>query len=331
MLNNILLVAVILPFISLGVCAQKTQITPLDSAAYSVRRIKIHDAKFIGGIKDDTFFLTSLKGRVILKNAGSYSTWRFEDFDGDGFKDILLVNSGNTPDLMDLYLYQTGTNRFVPVKDFSDFPAPERIKGTPYYYSYHHSGCADENWDSDLFYLRKFKAVRLGNIAGVACAGGEQKEGTIYINRIHGSSLIPIKKYPISVIEKYKEYKWGFIKQYWKRNYKLFQEKALLASKNHFITEKSAMDMVSRLPEMKEDNYYMRHSKSHRDLFPVIFRNPDSQQPYYLVAMGEDNGALFVPHYEFLVYVNGGKILYYDDFNDTAIDLRSWRRSLRKK
>gem|GEM_PF-5245252 len=32
-------------------------------------------------------------------------------------------------------------------------PPPQRINGTHYFYSYHKSGCADMDWDSDLFYI----------------------------------------------------------------------------------------------------------------------------------------------------------------------------------
>lgn len=328
MLPNLIPVVIILSLIPFRTQAQKTSTKPLDSTAYAAKDIIVHGARCTGYIKHDTFFLSDTRCRTILESAGLYATWEFEDFDGDGSKDILLVHGGNTPGLMDLYLYRTGANRFVPVRDFASFPAPERIKGTPYYYSYHHSGCADENWDSDLFYLQDFKAICLGNISGVVCTGDTHKEAAVSINKVRGNRLIFIRKYPISVIERYKDHKWGLIKQFWQRNYKLFLTKELLASKGYFITEKFAMDTAMHLPEVKESNDYIRrYSSDKRLLFPMLYGEPDSLHPYYWVAVGEDNGVCFVTHFTFYVYANSGRIVYSDPVEEVSVDLESWRKN----
>ena len=98
------------------------------------------------------------------------------------------------------------------------------------------------------------------------------------------------------------------------------------------ITESYAMDTVLGLPEIREADAYMRRAtKGKRHLFSMIYGDPDSQHPYYWVVVGEDNGMSFVTRFTFYVYKNGRKILYHDNFNDSTIDLRTWRRKYHKK
>ena len=104
------------------------------------------------------------------------------------------------------------------------------------------------------------------------------------------------------------------------------------AVQKRHITESFAMDTVLGLPEIKEDDLYIRRAtKGKRHLFSMIYGEPDTQHPYYTVAVGEDNGMAFVTHFIFYVYTNGRKILYHDNFSDSTIDLRTWRRKYHKK
>ena len=222
--------AVVLLLWSWKVYCQELQNEPFDSTASFVREITVHGKRMMGYIKRDRFYLANSNGKIVLKSGEGCSSWKFVDFNRDGDKDILVEYFSNTPGEADLYLYLQSTNKFVPVKDFDDFPAAEPIKGTCLYYSYHHSGCADDNWDSDLFCLRDFKAIRLGNISGVGCADKQEKK-RIYVSKIGGDKSIPVRGYPISVIRKYRDNKWGFIKEYWTTNYQLFQDKIALTSK----------------------------------------------------------------------------------------------------
>src|ERR1700722_20238823 len=90
--------------------------------------------------------------------------------------------------------------------------------------------------------------------------------------------------------------------------------------KRHFITRDEAIDMVIRLPEVKESNrYILTHSKDKRKLFAMIYGEPTRKNPYWWVAVGEDNGMCFVTHYGFLVYIKSGKIFYVDTLNGTHI------------
>jgi hypothetical protein len=98
------------------------------------------------------------------------------------------------------------------------------------------------------------------------------------------------------------------------------------------VTEKYALDTVMRIPEIKEDDLYIRRAtKGKRHLFSMIYGDSDNQHPYYWVVVGEDNGMSFVTHFTFFVYTNGRKILYHDNFSDSTIDLNLWRRGYRRK
>ena len=124
--------------------------------------------------------------------------------------------------VLDLFLYVPSLIGFREIKDFRNFPEPEQIKGTKYYYSYHKSGCADMNWDSDLFYIKSFRTIRIGNIAGRQCGNRDGIKDAVYIHKVSGKKEKWIKTLPIDTIWKYKDLKWGFIKEYWTKSYGLF-------------------------------------------------------------------------------------------------------------
>jgi hypothetical protein len=149
--------------------------------------------------------------------------WRlkFEDFDNDGYKDLLISYRSNVPDRQDLILFDNHQMRFVQIKDFPDYPAAIHLKGTDLFYSYHRSGCADEDWDSDLFKIENFKTVKIGNINGQACVGPPEKP-FIHVSRFIGKRQMLVKTFPLTEIDKFKDSKWGFIDWYWKRNYQKF-------------------------------------------------------------------------------------------------------------
>jgi hypothetical protein len=171
---------------------------------------------------DDYFFVINAKSDTVFRNKELCPFFEFEDFDKDGYKDIRFHYMSNTPSIQDLVLFDKRTKKFKKVIDFNNYPTPEKIIGTKYYYSYHRSGCADMNWDSDLFFIDNFQTFRIGNIAGRECNNRDEKDG-IYINKVKKGKEILYKTLPIKTIEKYKDYKWGFIKEYWKENYTIFE------------------------------------------------------------------------------------------------------------
>jgi hypothetical protein len=77
------------------------------------------------------------------------------------------------------------------------------------------------NWMSNLFYIEDFTAIRIGNIAGYECENQGIKDG-IYIYQTRGEEKKLIEQKPIQTIERFKSYKWGFIRDYWTKNYRQF-------------------------------------------------------------------------------------------------------------
>ena len=207
--------------ISFQLFAQKSKATQIDTTIYSQQTVTIQGKKYNGFLTPDGFRLLNSKNQIYLKHSGDYFTWEFKDFNKDGYRDIYLDKGGNTPERFDLLLFLPKTKSFRQVKYFENFPAPENISRTKYFYSYHKSGCADMNWDSDLFYINDFKAVRLANISGSECENSGIKDG-LYINKLNGDKKILFKTLPIDAVHKFKDDKWGFIKKYWTENYKLF-------------------------------------------------------------------------------------------------------------
>lgn len=166
-------------------------------------------------------FLLNHKGDTLYQDSVYSPNQKFVDFNGDGYKDILIEYMTNVPGIADVLLYDKAQNTYKKVSDLQAFPAAERIGNSGYYYSYHRSGCADKNWDSDLFYIKNYKTVKIGNISGNECGDTDVKDG-IYISKIRGEKQTQFAKLPINTIRQYKDYKWGFIKQYWHKNYKRF-------------------------------------------------------------------------------------------------------------
>lgn len=192
-----------------------------DTNSFFIHTATVAGRKYISFINDQTYCLLNARGDTLLKRTDYYNSTGFKDFNKDGYLDIFLDNATNAVLVSDLFLYVPVTGEFKEVKHFRDFPAPEPIKGTRYYYSYHKSGCADMNWDSDLFYIENYKAIRIGNISGRQC-GDEDLKDAVYIHKIHSGRKKLFRTLPIDTIWKYKDLKWGFIKAYWAKNYKLF-------------------------------------------------------------------------------------------------------------
>jgi hypothetical protein len=169
---------------------------------------------------DNVLYVTKSNGDTILKESDLFQNFEFKDFNNDGHNDLMISYISNNP-IQDLFLFDTDKMDFKKVKDFSNYLESKPITGTKYYYSYHRSGCADMNWDSDLFYLDQFSTICIGNISGRQCDG--DKFG-IYINLIDGDSKRLIEVLPIETIESYPDTKWGLIKEYWTRNYNKFEK-----------------------------------------------------------------------------------------------------------
>lgn len=140
------------------------------------------------------------------------------DFNKDGYKDLRYKYLTNVPGVDKLLLFDTVSNVFREVDNFSKFPASVAIKGTNYYYSYVRAGCADHAWRSKLFVLDNFHCVEIGEIYGRGCKG-TQSSG-IFIYRVENDLEIPVD----SILRPpgYYEDKWEFIENYWSQHYEAF-------------------------------------------------------------------------------------------------------------
>jgi len=182
-------------------------------------KVSIHGRDFNGILTKGNFILLSSRGDTVLnRKVNYYVDFKFQDIDRDGNKDILLTVNDNIPDTYDLLLYEPNPHKFKEVSEFYRVPRPRRLKGTIYYYSYFHAGCADDTWGSRLFFIKDFKVIKIGFINGEGCG---IKDG-IYIYRQVGRNKKLLKVLPLATIERYKQYKWGFLKEYWTNHYSEF-------------------------------------------------------------------------------------------------------------
>src|SRR5690606_29469798 len=110
------------------------------------------------------------------------------------------------------------------VNGFDRFPESQQLETNPkYYFSYHRAGCADMNWVSDLFFIKNYKTIHIGQIYGKGCDANIKEEPQIIeIYRIIDNADDKeklIEKLPyLENIPDFSD-KWDFIKKYWENNY----------------------------------------------------------------------------------------------------------------
>ena len=167
----------------------------------------------------DLFTLKSSKGDILYKNDNNPSEYILTDFNEDGYLDIELHFMTNVPGVNELLIFDPELESFTEIENFSSFPSSLKIKGTDFFYSYHRSGCADANWDSDLFYFKENKAIKIGNIHTIEC--DNENDNGIYIYKVNGENKKQIKLIPIE--KKDFDNKWDFIEKYWTENYTEFE------------------------------------------------------------------------------------------------------------
>jgi hypothetical protein len=177
--------------------------------------------KYTGfGTKELKLVVLNSKGDTVLNQTDSYFEFEFHDFNSDSLDDIVVHRLSNVPGIQDLLLFDQARMGFIIVSGFDKFPDSKSVQGTNYYYSYHRSGCADNFWDSDLFYIDNFETHLLGNISGNECEG----EKEIVVSRSIDGRREILDKFPVDILEKYEDHKWGFILDYWTKNYSKFRK-----------------------------------------------------------------------------------------------------------
>ncbi|MFI2741275.1 hypothetical protein ACG2LH_00935 [Zhouia sp. PK063] len=226
--RNAIYILTILVFIS--ACKQKQSkpemVALTSKEKFGEEALNICKKQSENGIRFETclkqynlFTLKSSKGDTLYKNNNNPSEYILTDFNEDGYLDIELHFMTNVPGINELLIFDPKLKSFKEIENFSSFPAAVKIKGVDLFYSYHRSGCADSNWDSDLFYLKENKAVKIGNISGVGCTG--DGETGIFISKV-----VDDKKQLIEKLLRepgYYEDKWDFIENYWSENYSKFE------------------------------------------------------------------------------------------------------------
>lgn len=214
--------SITLGFFFLITLTSNCQETRLDTSIIHADTARIDGISYTAIFRtDDLFYILDSKENIVFKSKDYYRFFEFTDFNDDGKKDLMFSYLGNNP-IKDLILYDIKNRIFIPVKNFKDFPEATRIKGTKYYYSYHRSGCADMNWDSDLFYIENFSAIKLGNISGRECDNRDEKNG-VYIHKLNGNKKELIEIKDINDVHKFKNDKWDFINDYWTKNFMTFE------------------------------------------------------------------------------------------------------------
>lgn len=169
----------------------------------------------------DEFVIIKGESDTIYRDSVTGPFMQFRDFDGDGNDDIFISYMGNNM-TEDLFLYDAQSKAFRKVDGFIEFPEYTQIGKTKYHYYYHRSGCADYDWTSDLFYIQNYKTFKIGTIYGNGCDYEENTELGIHIYKVKGETTKQIEKINIDTINTYQDYKWGFIKEYWTKNYTKF-------------------------------------------------------------------------------------------------------------
>jgi len=141
-----------------------------------------------------------------------------EDFNSDGFPDLILFYLSNHP-IHDLYLFEPEKEVYIEVEGFDQVSDAKPILGkSNIYYAYQRAGCGDANWTSTLFIIQDFKVQEIGEIEAFDCEGMEENTGITAYRIVTPHKLVKVDHFPIDTIESYEDNKWGFIEDYWKTN-----------------------------------------------------------------------------------------------------------------
>jgi len=108
------------------------------------------------------FFIKDGSGKIVYTYlAGEVVSFKFTDFNGDGYKDIILELSGVDSGQQELLIYDPKSEKFRLAGNCSN---AEKIVRTKYYYSYEDC-CMGRDWSSNLFYISDSKIIDIGYIA----------------------------------------------------------------------------------------------------------------------------------------------------------------------
>ena len=92
--------------------------------------------------------------------------------------------------------------------------------------------------------------------------------------------------------------------------------------------EEKVIDTIFKLTEVKQRaSYIEQQTKGARHLKVWTESSPDlPERKFYWMKVGEDNGTNLVTHFNFYVYPNSMRIMYYDINDDKEMTLEAWRK-----
>ena len=93
--------------------------------------------------------------------------------------------------------------------------------------------------------------------------------------------------------------------------------------------ENKIIDTIFKLTEVKERAKYIEEqTKGRRHLKIWVADTPNlSDQKYYWIKAGEDNGTNLVTHFNFYVYPDSMRIMYLNTLDDKELTLEEWRKT----
>lgn len=192
----------------------------VDSTILNADTTTILGEKYLAVFRTDGFlYIIKSNHDTIQKEPDLFKQFEFTDFNQDGNSDLLISYISNIA-AKDLFLFDSERHYFKKVKDFAMYPEAIPVKGTHFYYSYHRMGCADSNWDSDLFYIYDFKTHRIAHLEGRQCEGEQQG---IFASKVSDDSIKLMEMLPMELIDTYANRKAGLLEQYWAANHSKFK------------------------------------------------------------------------------------------------------------
>ena len=91
--------------------------------------------------------------------------------------------------------------------------------------------------------------------------------------------------------------------------------------------ENKIIDTIFQLKEIRDRQKYIeQQTKGARHLQIWIADKPNLTNKYYWIKVGEDNGTNLVKHFNFDVYPDSMRIMFFDTQDDKEITLKDWRK-----
>lgn len=166
--------------------------------------------------------ITNPKNDTLFKDQDLNSRPQFIDFDKDGITDVIFKS--NIENEYDFIKFDIKAKVFRKVEGFKNFPEPKRIAKSKYWFSYHRGGCADQCWESDLFYIDNFQTIRIGNISKYYVDENGNLDFTI--SKVEKDKLIILERLSEQAVTEWEKNKFEAIEKFWKDNFEKFTKPA---------------------------------------------------------------------------------------------------------